>query len=67
MRECLDRIEEYAGSDRHRFDTSPLVQDAVIRNLQTLTESSQCLSSEIKEAEPECHHLSSGDAAGLPT
>ncbi len=52
MRECLDRIHEYAGSDRTRFDASHLVQDAVIRNLQTLTESSQRLSEEIKGTEP---------------
>jgi uncharacterized protein with HEPN domain len=37
MRECLDRIHEYTGSDHTRFDASHLVQDAVIRNLQTLT------------------------------
>ena len=34
-----------------RFDTLRLVQDAVIRNLQTLTESSQRLSGEIKATE----------------
>ena len=36
-----------------RFDASRLVQDAVIRNLQTLTESSQRLSNEIKATEPQ--------------
>ncbi len=36
-----------------RFETSRLVQDAVIRNLQTLTESSQRLSGEIKGTEPQ--------------
>ena len=35
-----------------RFDASSLVQDAVIRNLQTLTESSQRLSDELKATEP---------------
>ena len=40
MRDCLDRIREYTNGDRMRFDASSLVQDAVIRNLQTLTESS---------------------------
>ncbi|OGA99804.1 MAG: hypothetical protein A3E25_00980 [Burkholderiales bacterium RIFCSPHIGHO2_12_FULL_69_20] len=53
MRECLDRIREYTNADRARFDTSRLVQDAVIRNLQTLAESSQRLSSEIKGTEPQ--------------
>jgi uncharacterized protein with HEPN domain len=53
MRDCLDRIEEFTGNQRARFESSRLVQDAVIRNLQTLTESSQRLSSEIKGTEPQ--------------
>ena len=53
VRECLDRIREYTNADRTRFETSRLVQDAVIRNLQTLAESSQRLSSEIKGTEPQ--------------
>lgn len=52
MRDCLDRITEYTNAERSRFDASRLVQDAVIRNLQTLAESSQRLSSEIKGTEP---------------
>jgi uncharacterized protein with HEPN domain len=51
MRDCLDRIQEYTNHDRARFDASRLVQDAVIRNLQTLAESSQRLSDEIKATE----------------
>jgi uncharacterized protein with HEPN domain len=53
MRDCLDRILEYTNAERSRFDASHLVQDAVIRNLQTLAESSQRLSSEIKGSEPQ--------------
>jgi uncharacterized protein with HEPN domain len=53
MRDCLDRIFEYTNAERSRFDASRLVQDAVIRNLQTLAESSQRLSSEIKGTEPQ--------------
>ena len=53
MRECLDRILEYTNAERSRFEASRLVQDAVVRNLQTLTESSQRLSSEIKGTEPQ--------------
>ena len=53
MRDCLDRILEYTNAERSRFDASRLVQDAVIRNLQTLAESSQRLSSEIKGTEPQ--------------
>lgn len=51
MRDCLDRIREYTNAERSRFDASRLVQDAVIRNLQTLAESSQRLSNEIKATE----------------
>jgi len=39
--------------DQTRFDRSRLVQDAVIRNLQTLAESSQRLSAEFKNTKPE--------------
>lgn len=53
MRDCLDRILEYTNAERSRFEASRLVQDAVIRNLQTLAESSQRLSIEIKGTEPQ--------------
>lgn len=53
MRECIERVREYTAGDRARFETSRLIQDAVIRNLQTLTESSQRLSDSIKAAEPQ--------------
>ena len=52
-RDCLARVLEYTNSERSRFEASRLVQDAVIRNLQTLAESSQRLSSEIKGTEPQ--------------
>ena len=52
-RDCLGRILEYANAERSRFDASRVVQDAVIRNLQTLAESSQRLSREIKANEPQ--------------
>ena len=53
MLECLGRIHEYTHAERAHFDGSRLVQDAVIRNLQLLAESSQRLSSEIKGTEPQ--------------
>jgi len=62
MQECLARIHEYTGVERARFDGSRLVQDAVIRNLQTLAESSQRLSSEIKAGEP---HIPWRDLGGF--
>lgn len=46
--ECIDRIEQYVSKGREHFLSSPLLQDAVLRNLQTLAESTQLLSSKIK-------------------
>ena len=40
---CLSRIEEYVSGSREAF-ASHIVQDAVLRNLQTMAESSQRLS-----------------------
>ena len=51
--DCIDRINEYTQNDRFVFMNSPLVQDAVIRNLQTLSESTQKLSAELKAQHPE--------------
>ena len=44
MLECIRRVERFVGQDRNRFMQSDLVQDAVVRNLQTMAESSQRLS-----------------------
>ena len=52
MLECLDNIDADTGRDRARFFGSRMVRDAVLRNLQTLTESSQRLGDAIKAAEP---------------
>ena len=52
IRQCIERIEEYTGGDRTRFCDSHLVQDAVVRNLQTLAESTQRLSGPLKATEP---------------
>lgn len=60
MLECIERVEEYVAGDELRFRTSPLVQDAVIRNLQTLAESSQRLSDAIKNSEPDTPWLNLG-------
>lgn len=49
--ECIERIREYTGDKRASFYGSRLVQDAVVRNLQTLAESTQRLSDALKETE----------------
>jgi uncharacterized protein with HEPN domain len=51
MLDCIARIEEYTQCQRSRFFTSSLIQDAVVRNLQVLAESSQRLSEEAQSAE----------------
>ena len=52
MLDCIDRIQEYA-SDEVEFRQSILVQDAVLRNLQVLAESSQRLPESLKDQYPE--------------
>lgn len=53
MRDCLERITEYTVGGWLQFQSSRLVQDATVRNLQTLTESSQRLSQGLKATEPD--------------
>ena len=48
IRECVDRIDKYVADGRNVFVSSTLVQDAVLRNLQTLAESTQRLSDSFK-------------------
>lgn len=52
MLKCIARITEYVKGDEAGFRPSRLIQDAVVRNLQTLAESSQHLTDEIKLSEP---------------
>jgi uncharacterized protein with HEPN domain len=49
---CVSRIEEYVVGGRTAFMASHLIQDGVIRNLQTLAESSQRLSDRLKASQP---------------
>jgi uncharacterized protein with HEPN domain len=48
--ECIRRIQEDTAGGREEFFASHIVQDAVIRNLQTLAESTKRLSAELKAA-----------------
>jgi uncharacterized protein with HEPN domain len=52
MLAAVSRIRAYTGLEASTFAGSTLVQDAVLRNLQTLAESSQRLSAECKAREP---------------
>ena len=53
IRECLERIKQYTSAGRDKFLSDTLIQDAVIRNLQTLAESSQRLADFLKLKHPE--------------
>lgn len=52
MLECIGRIERYLAGSRSVFFDSELVRDAVVRNLQTMAESSQRLSEGFKLGHP---------------
>jgi len=45
---CIEKINSYTEGSKEKFFDSPLVQDAVIRNLQVLAESSQRVSDDLK-------------------
>ena len=51
IRQCIERIRTYSSEGRATFFDSTMVQDAVVRNLQTLAESTQRLSSSLKATE----------------
>jgi len=51
MLECIQRINEYVVS-KEQFYNTHIVQDAVVRNLQVMSESSQRLADEIKRNYP---------------
>jgi len=51
--ECIGRIEEDVADGKERFLLSHTLQDAVLRNLQTMAESAQRLSDNAKATHPE--------------
>lgn len=51
--ERLRRIDEFTQGTARTIEDSLLVQDAVLRNLQTLSESTSRLSEAIKDTEPD--------------
>ncbi len=53
IQESIRRIEENVTPGRDHFLNSHTFQDAVLRNLQTLAESTQRLSVELKTAHPD--------------
>ena len=52
--ECIERVEKYiSAGGKDAFMASDLIQDAVLRNLQTMAESTQRLSDDLKAEHPE--------------
>ncbi|HZF11430.1 MAG TPA: HepT-like ribonuclease domain-containing protein [Thermoanaerobaculia bacterium] len=50
--ECIHRIEEDVAAGREHFMAHHTPQDAVLRNLQVLAESTQRLSEALKDSQP---------------
>ena len=51
--DCVGRIDQYCQSGKDAFRASKLIQDAVLRNLQILAESTQRISDQVKALHPE--------------
>jgi uncharacterized protein with HEPN domain len=52
--ECIEHVESYTENvDKETFLNTTLIQDAVIRNLQVMAESTRRLSEQIKQTRPE--------------
>jgi uncharacterized protein with HEPN domain len=51
--DCIDKINQYTAKDQQRFIADDLVQDGVLRRLQTMSESTQRLSDQLKQTAPD--------------
>jgi uncharacterized protein with HEPN domain len=51
--DCLQRIQRYCQDGKQAFFSAELIQDAVLRNLQTLAESTKRISDDLKARHPE--------------
>ena len=51
--DCIHRIDRYCQNGGAAFRASELIQDAVLRNLQTLAESTQRIGDSLKLLHPE--------------
>ena len=51
--ECIERVEDYTKGGEVEFAGSRLIEDAILRNLQVLAESTQRLSADLKAAHPQ--------------
>ncbi len=52
--ECIERVEKYlTGVDEPAFQTSQLLQDAVVRNLEIIGEAVKNLPEEVRQKQPQ--------------
>lgn len=51
--QCIKKIQEYTCDGKESFISNSLIQDAVLRRLQTMAESTQRLSDELKANAPD--------------
>jgi uncharacterized protein with HEPN domain len=51
--ECISQVEGYVRGGRDEFLARRIIQDAVLRNLQVMAESSQRLTESLKASHPE--------------
>lgn len=50
---CIEKIEDYTKMDKSLYMESTIIQDAVVRNLQVLAESTQRISDSVKTKYPD--------------
>lgn len=50
---CIEKIETYTELDKSLYMESTIIQDAVVRNLQVLAESTQRISDKVKTNYPD--------------
>jgi len=50
---CIEKIEDYTKMDKSLYMGSTIIQDAVVRNLQVLAESTQRISDRVKTNYPD--------------
>ena len=51
--QCIEKIQEYTCDGKESFFNNSLIQDAVLRRLQTMAESTQRLSDDLKTDAPD--------------
>jgi len=53
IRDAIERIEAFTSGGRDQFLAEPMVQDAVIRNLEVIGEAVKGLSDELRSTNPD--------------